>query len=119
LEATRAAAFQRARQLAEAHPQHAGLVAALDAARDGRHTAAGRAFVFMATLAVAVPRGKAAGAAAALPPEWLAALHVPSDVATAKLADIHGSAALAVTLPAFSTLAKEAALPIVAGQPVA
>jgi hypothetical protein len=116
LDAHRVAALRSAAALAAAHanPQLHAHAAAFAEVEAHRHTAAGRMFVFLATLGMTVPR--MFSPMAGLPASWCACFIAPPPAGGAKQQQ-QTSVSAAVTLPAFAPFARSVASAIESAPP--
>jgi hypothetical protein len=112
--AARQRALARAIALAATYDDHHDLVPALQAIQtslNSTDTYAAQAFVFLATLGAVLPDGDTGGLGP-LPAEWAECLRAPRPTATVPRRAWAESAAIAVTLPAFSEFAVTVAGPL-------
>ena len=103
----RRAALTAAATAAAASPRFKHLEPAFRQVRDGLHTAAGQAFVFLAAVGVPIPAAAAKENAHGFPFKWAECLVAPASVGTQQHA--RNRAVVAVTFPAFDGLVRAVA----------
>jgi hypothetical protein len=108
LDGERVAALRQAAARAAAEPQLAVHAAAFGEIEAHRHSAAGRAFVFLATLGATVPAGMPSPSG--LPASWTKCLVAPRSRDRRAVCS-EACVSTAVTLPAFAGLARRVAQP--------